>query len=704
MNSFWSQIPFLRLLLPFLAGILVQTYIQSNSYKTIIGALLFAVLGLVIYSSNKVKIKYRYSWTYGLIFYPCFFMLGVFLVYINTAVNISSHVSKYKNLGAYVVRLSEPTLEKQNSIKVLVDISSAKTETEWKNVSGKLMLYLKKDSNSLKLKYGDEILIRTKIDTIKPPQNPGEFDYKQYLYFHNVYHQGYTSSENWISMGTNSGNSIIGLFYDLRDYLLNILSENGLKGDEYAVASALILGYEDKLDADVISAYSTTGALHVLSVSGLHVGIIYFVFNYLFSLLMPGKRLRFFKMISLLLLLWFYAGLTGFSPSVLRATTMFSFIVVAQLFNFYTNIFNTLAASCFMLLLYNPFLVMEVGFQLSFLAVWGIVFIQPKLYDLWKAPNIILDKIWAVTAVSIAAQLATFPLGLLYFHQFPNLFLVSNLIVIPVSTVVLYAGIVLFIVSGIDFAAYWVSKLLHYTVLFLNESVKFMDRLPGALLDGISISIFESWLIYGMVLSGIYFFVNKTKNYFFLFLTLIIIVLAMQVGENYMEHKQSKIVFYSCPKSTAIDFISGKKNVFVADTVLLNNKSRMLFHVKHNWWNLGLSNTIKCALDAATTINTDHLLVRNNFYFFNNTTVLLLDSAPAFENMEDIKVDYLVVKNNFVMPKEKLDSTFNYAKIVVDGSNSNKSVKYWKKQFVNSPDKIYLLSEKGALEVNCNEF
>jgi competence protein ComEC len=446
------------------------------------------------------------------------------------------------------------------------------------------MCYFKKDSASKNIGYGDCLIIRTIFNEVKPPQNPAEFNYKRYLFLHNIYHQAYSPSRNWKVLNVCKGNPVIRFCHNLRKQLLSIFKENKIKGDELAVASAIVLGYKDYLDQDLISAYASSGALHVLAVSGLHVGIIYVVLN---SCLLFLDRTRYGKIIKVILLLfslWFYAIITGLSPSVLRASVMFSCIVVAQSLRFHTNIFNTLFVCCFILLVYNPYLIMEVGFQLSFLAVMGIISIQPWLYDRWMPNNWLLDKIWTIITVSIAAQAATFPLGLLYFHQFPNYFLFSNLIVIPMSFLILCGGFVLFVLGRIPVIGMGVAKVYSWLVLSLNESVRLIEHLPGSIVEGISISVLETWLIYLAIICFMLLVHYHSIKYFYAASTILIFLFLLQVQEHIIQKKQRVFVVYNIPNVVAYDFIWGNKNMFMADSTLIKDKNRMLFHVKHNWW------------------------------------------------------------------------------------------------------------------------
>ena len=424
--------------------------------------------------------------------------------------------------------------------------------------------------------------------------------------------------------------------------------------------------------------------------------ISYLIYCFLFSI--KEKRGNIIKTFLLLFIVWFYATLSGLSPSVLRSAAMFTFIIIAKGFKFNTDIFNTLAVSCFVLLLYDPYLIMEVGFQLSFLAVFGIVFLQPKLYELWQPKNKIMDWIWTLTAVSLAAQLATFPLGLLYFHQFPNLFLFSNLVVIPVSTVVLYLGVLLFFVSKIIFVGAFVAKLLYWSVYLLNGSVEFMEKLPYAIIQGISISIVETWLIYLMTGFLTAFFFNRKRKYILYFLSTIIVILAVQVQQNYVELHQQRIVIYNAPRSTAIDLISGKQTIFIADSSFINNKSRMLFHVKHNWWDSGIDEQRLLARKDEFVYHNKSVFVKDNFILFCNKRIVFVDTSLSLRSVpsKKIKVDYLIVSGGPKYKMEKLLSVFDPGKIIFDSSNPSWKVKCWEEECKKFSKSCYDVTSKGA--------
>ncbi|MES2394746.1 MAG: ComEC/Rec2 family competence protein [Bacteroidota bacterium] len=700
--NLWNQAPFIRLLLPFLTGIITAVYFPFQlAYSLYIILIVAIIIGLLILVP-KLTISYRNSWWFGLIVNSALFIFSYHLTILNTEKFAADHFSKTINSSHYVYsKLTEPYLEKEKSLKVVVEVLEVKHGEKWKIASGKAMVYFKKDSHSLKLKYGDEIVMKLDFKEVPPPQNPGEFNYKRFLAFHNVYHQAYVKNSDWVYNGKNSGNILMRYSINLRDALLNVLKANHLYGDEFAVGSALLLGCVDKLDADIISAYSSTGALHVLSVSGLHVAIVYVIFNWLLSFFNKIKYGNIIKAILLILLLWFYAALTGLSPSVLRAATMFSFIIIAKAYDRYTNIYNTLAASAFLLLLIDPFLIMEVGFQLSYLAVIGIVYIQPKIYNWFEVKNWLLDQVWTITSVSIAAQIATFPLGLHYFHQFPNYFLLSNLIVIPISTAIIYLGIALFAFAKVSMVAGYLAMGFGWCVWLLNQSVLIIEKWPYALLHSISISVMETWLLYGLIILFFFYFANRKFNYLIIALTFAIAILCSQLIEQHQQSQQKSFIIYNIPKTSAMDFISAKRNVLLTDTAFANNKSGLLFRVKHNWWDLGISNNTI----ISGNFKTNDLIINNNFIQFYEKRIAIINAKGIIKNtkslpLKPLSIDYLVISKNPYLNFSEIEKQYKTKIIIFDSSNSEYNISKWKSECNRIKQSYYSVMDSGAFVVN----
>ncbi|MBA3704335.1 MAG: ComEC family competence protein [Bacteroidetes bacterium] len=698
----WNQAPLVRLILPFLTGIIVAVClpVQFKYVLQFIFVLVLILSAIIIFP--KLNISYKNSWWFGLLINSTLFCSSYQLTISKTEKLAADHFSKFTDNTTFVyAKLTEPYHEKTNSLKVVMQIIAVKQNNEWKHSSGKAMVYLKKDTKALQLKYGDELILKANFKEIPPAQNPGEFDYKSFLAFHNIFHQAYLKSNDWTYSGDNSGNPIIKCCISLRNNLLNTFRANHLQGEEFAVGAALLLGYVDQLDADIISSYANTGALHILSVSGLHVAIIYVVFNWLLFFFDKIKYGNIIKAILLILFLWFYAALTGLSPSVLRAAAMFSFIVIAKSFNRHTNIYNTLAASAFLLLTINPYLIMDVGFQLSYIAVLGIVYIYPKIYNWFEIHNSILNQIWAVTVVSIAAQIATFPLGLYYFHQFPNYFLLTNFIVIPVSTLIIYTGIALLALAKVSIAVIYLAQGFSYAVWFLNESVRTIEKWPYSLAQGISITLMETCLIYTLIILLFYYFSKRKSHYLMYALSIAVIILCMQIKEQSQQYQQKKLVIYNIPKTYAIDFISSKRNVLLTDSILAKNESSLLYHIKHYWWNLGLNET----KIISENIQTKNLNIRNNFILFFNTRILIVSDLTILKkalatSLKPLILDYIIISKNPILHIQDVLKTAQTNKIIFDSSNSDYNISKWKNECALLKQSYYSVKDEGALVVD----
>jgi competence protein ComEC len=617
--NIWNNIPFARFLIAFLAGIIAAINVPILS--TFNATLLLVPFFLYYLFYKKYKLNYKLRYFKGIPIILFFILFGMKLVMLHTQILYANHFSKTSQ-EYFLVKIAEPPKNKANTLKIIGEVVQVKSQNVWTKTTGKLLIYIAKDANAINLNYGDILLCKAKIATTPPPKNPFEFNYKKYLAFHQINHQTYLNSRNWLKTGEQDYNKIMAFSYELRNYLLRIISNSKIAGDEYAIGSALILGYEDDLSNQIISTFAATGALHVLSVSGLHVGIIFLVINFLLKFLGESKTARISALIISLIGLWIYALITGLSPSVWRAAAMFSLISIGKFYKKDVSTFNIVACSAFILLCINPFMITEVGFQLSYLAVIGIVSLHQKFYSLITVKNKVLDNVWSITSVSFAAQLVTFPLGLLYFHQFPNYFLFSNLIVIPLSTLILYGGILLLAVAKIPIAGAFIANLLNLLLWLLKNTVALFEHLPYAIVEGISISTFETFIIYGILILVYCFWLYRKMIYIQLSLALGILFCSFQITEKVAQKRQEKIVIYAINKHFAVDFISGEHNVFIADSVLINDKDKLRFHLLPNWINLGVSHTNSFKVENNIDLSNRFMRSQGNYLFYKNKTIL----------------------------------------------------------------------------------
>ena len=696
----WNQLPLFRLLIPFVAGILIEIF---NPLKIEIVEIVFIIFILIVCLFTFLKSlsrKYKTRWIYGLSLNVAMIFLGVLLVFANTEKNNPHFFVNAGEAKEYIGVLDDQLHIKNNAFKTLMRIRSVKLKNnQWKDVSGNVLVYLSMDETSTSLKYGDAIIFSAVPREVELPKNPEEFNYKRFLTFHNVYHQVYLAKNKWSKLNFNDGNIWLKYSYDLRDKLVDIFRTKIIRSREVSVASALVLGYVDEIDAELINAYSSAGALHVLSVSGMHVGIIFIVFNGMLVWMDKNKWLRHLKFIILLSFIWFYAMLTGFSPSVLRSALMISFVIIGTWQNSNSNIYNTLIISVFLLLVYNPYLITEVGFQLSYFAVFGIVFINPMILRWYEPSGWFVHQVWQIISVSMSAQLMTFPLALLYFHQFPNLFFISNLVVIPLSTAIIYLCILLLFVASITGISFYLSVTCFGLLYTLNGVVLFVEQVPYSILKEISISVFETWIIYLSMSTAIFFILYKRPVYLQLTLLLFVILLAGQVEESIKIKNQKKFIVYDIPNESAYDFIGGKENYFIADSSLINDQSKMMFHILHNRWSLGIEQTQNITGEK-NNLTTKNIFIKNNFIQFYSKKIFIARNKIQQLNTqmsEKIRVDYLIVAGKNYSEVKKLLSYFDIKLLIIDSSVSSWNAARIAKECKELKVNYYSVPDNGAL-------
>ena len=392
------------------------------------------------------------------------------------------------------------------------------------------LLYFPKDSVAATLRRGDELLVHT---TLSPPMNngnPDEFNYVRFLRQRGGSGTAYVPAGHWQVVGHDSVRTWKQAALDCRDEVVRLYRRLGFKGDELAVLSALTVGDQDELSDDIVETYSVSGASHVLALSGLHIGFLYALFWFLFSLAWRHCRwLKFWLVALIVVLLW-----------------VFAFIL--QLEKLLT--LNTLAATAFLMLLWHPFWLFDVGFQLSFLAVVAIVLIQPKLYALWKVDNRVLRYVWGLATVSVSAQLATAPLVLLYFSRFSTHFLLTNLWVVPVSSLLMYAAVVLLALTPFPAVQQLFAVGVERLVWLQNRVLQLIEDFPYSSIDNVWVDKWEALLFYVLIGAVCTMYVKHTARSVFCALSVLLVLVSWHAIDVWHAAPQRSLYFYNvrgCP-------------------------------------------------------------------------------------------------------------------------------------------------------------
>ena len=702
----FHQIPIVRLIIPFITGIIFQiqfSLVLQYCFQIIIA---LSFLYLILIKIKKLNRSYNIRWIFGIVICLILFFIGVEVVILQNKKLLKANANEKGLVIATVIKQPE---EKPKSIKLIVEVNSIKDKSQWVNTSGKAIVYLQKDSSSNKIKFGNKLMFNSILSDIKNSGNPDEFDYRKYLAFHLISRQTYIKSKNWKILSEDKGNKIFLYSAKLRNYLLSIYKKNNITDKEFSVLSALTLGYKNKLDEQTKKSYSSSGAMHILAVSGLHVGIIYFIISHLLTFLNKKTITHIIKTILIIIILWTYALLTGLSASVMRSTTMFMFVAISGPMKRYTNIYNTIAASALLLLCINPFYIYDVGFQLSYLAVTGIVFFYNKIYSIFEIHNFFIDKIWSLTSVSIAAQLSTFPIALFYFHIFPNYFLLTNMIVIPFATLLIYLAILLFVFSPFNSIALIIAKILSFSVKTLNYSVSFIEQLPYSTTNNIYIDDYQTILLYLIIILTTSFFIIRKSKYLQLALVSVIVFLSINIYHTYNLNKQKKFIVYNIRNVSAYNFIKGKKNIFITNIDENSYKKKIKNQIVNNWLKLGLKNERLFNINNSNIdknkfehINKNDFFYKHKFINFMGKRFLIVNNDIYKNNKlnKKIRIDYLILSNNVNFSIYDIITKFDVKQIILDSSNSLWKNKIWKKDCNLYNINCHSVSDLGAYQVN----
>ncbi len=468
--------PMVRIVLPFIAGLVVARYlILSVPLAWALMGLCFATWTFLAYT----KQRYGLRWLTGASVAMSLLAFGILWQRLHETSAREDHVGALAN-GAtgWEVKVMEVASENERTLRAWTEVQAAVVRDSIVPASGRLLLTVMKDSLRAALAVGDRLLIQGAAEPIDRLPDPGGFDLRQWASTHGAAHECFAATDHWTVIGNARG--WLSVFDGARAQVAGWLRDSGLPDRERGLVKALLLGARDELDPDQRTAFVRSGTVHVLAVSGTHVGIIYLAVIWALTFLGKKKRGRHIRGLIALLVLWSYAGLTGFAPSVLRATVMFSLFTIAETVRWQAGSLSNLAASAFLLLLWDPSMLGQLGFQLSFLAVLGIVVCHRPITLLWAPPNAVMGFFWSLVVVSLAAQAFTLPLCLYMFHAFPVWFLPANMVVVGVVGLAVYGGILLVVLHAVPVLGPILSTLLKWLLLGLGGASAFFAGLPGA--------------------------------------------------------------------------------------------------------------------------------------------------------------------------------------------------------------------------------
>lgn len=654
-------------------GIIISKYLDLGIFISLIASVVLTSITVLLYflcKKNNSLVT-----VFGISTLLSFIAIGIFVTNVNEDLRKHSHFSSVlsettskQNITFRIRELLKPNAFNQ---RYYVDILQIENTV----VTGKALLNIKKDSLNTILPIDAVYFSKAKLNALQTPLNPDQFNYKNYLAKQQVYFQLYETHQTLLQLDHQT-RTVFGFAAKFRNLINSKLKPYNYTEDQLSIINALLLGQRQHITKLVYDNYTNAGAIHILAVSGLHVGIILLILNFIFKPLERLKKGLLIKTSIILILLWIYALIAGGSASIIRATTMFSIVAIGMNLKRPTNIYNTLAISVFILLLVKPNFLFDVGFQLSYAAVIAIVSFQPILERLWSPKYLLSKKLWQTLTVTVAAQFGIIPISLYYFHQFPSLFWLSNLVVIPFLGIILGFGILIIVLSLFGMPKTIVSDSFGLVIDWMNHFFGWISNQENFLITDIPFTITQVIVSYLIILCAYKMF--QLKNHRWVALTLLSVIM-LQVTYSYN--------FYSTKGDTLIVFHKGRNT-------LLGQKHNNTLAVFSNLKSAENNSIIK-SYAVKNNIKTIPSQPLQAIYKLKNKHLLIVDSLGVY-NLKGLKVDFVLLTQS---PKVNLDRLIDSLKpkvIIADGNNYKSYVKQWSNTCKKQKLPFYHTGKTGA--------
>ena len=664
MKKYSYYIP-LQFLLFLVFGIVLQSQFNFWILDSHVELLLFIFLLFSFWIASRKKRIF--------VGFFMFFVVGMSRSYhIDDQVQPKYFANHLESHSSIVLRLDKRLNPTKNHLRFEADV----IQVNQIGTVGKLVVSIFKDTTSQF--FIDEVIVTNQVPKkIQQPLNPYQFDYRKYMANHGVHYQLYLSGNDFIKLN-GIRNSIYGIADQIRMRVSSKLENKDFSEVSFGLLNALVLGRRGELSKEVIDDFKNAGAIHILAISGLHIGIILLLLNFVFK---PLEYLQFgklLKLILILLLLWFFGLIAGLSPSIIRSITMFSFVAFGIIFKKSGSILYSIITSMLILLLMNPNYLFEVGFQLSYLAVFGIVLLQPRIYKWYTSRFTIIDYFWKLVSVSLAAQVFVLPISLYYFHQFPGLFWLTNLLIIPVLGILLMLGILSVLLSSIDLLPEYFVFLFDKLLIGLSTIVKWIADFEQFIVDNLNISFFEMTLCYVILFGSIFLMINRNLKYGFIVLFGIVSLQLHSIYSMMMSSQKNEFVIFHQTKASVLIKRVGKQGI------LYQASNQDLSHI----------NVYKDYLreEKIKTISKDSI---PGIIAFKNQSILIVDSLGIFQ-IRNLQNPIILLTHSPKMNLDRLIQTVYPKEIIADGSNYPSFIERWESSASENKIPFHFTGRDGA--------
>jgi len=580
-----------------------------------------------------------------------FFFLGFSL-----DVNLR-YIPKPLTSNEYYAVLDEFPIEKGKSYKAVIRLLDPKI---------KVLAYFEKSEELAYVTPGSLLYFKGRPELIINQGNPFEFDYRLYSIRNKIGHRIFLKSNSYHFLHSLKILNLQDRALILRDKLLARLSQNGVKGETFHVISAITFGARDNLDPETTQSFIKTGTIHVLAVSGGNVVVIFILLDFLFRFLKKHRVGILLHTLCLVAGIWGYALITGLSPSVLRASVMFTFIVVGNNISRRPNVYNSLAASAFILLCINPAILYDVGFQLSYAAVFAIVILQPFFYKIFYFKYWIVNQIWVYLTVSVAAQIGTLPFSLFYFHQFPSYFWLTNMLVVPLVMILLYFTLLVIAIGPyIPYIGLLMGHILNWICDKMLEFLQYIEKLPFAVIENLYYSAV------GLALTTIFlillttFIIYKKGEIALLALVSLTMLLLINNKSLYNALSRKEVIVFNIPGKTLLAFTNGRATTWLANEKPEQFKDMRYFTKPYEGYRMIKNTALICLSDSSFQSNNSLNLKKNFLNYLGLKIHLLNNKEIKNQSVEGFpRSDIILLTENSVQLSSYLHYTSYVAPII----------------------------------------
>lgn len=682
-SVFFNRTPLLRFVIALIIGIAIGGHIEIALRSLLFVMLFFLLLFFVCIVWFRKQASYKWRFVPGIVFVLTVVAVGMFYIHLRKPVVLDSNAK-----SDIVVKIISGLGETPKSLKYDVELLSGQDSAFSHFIGRKGRIYLSKDKLDQDPLPGDIWLFSGQLMPFESPRTPFMFDYSDYLKKNRISFQFVSYSGSCHYLKTIQSFDLFVFCSKIKQQLMQLFTDYGMGLEERAVLNALFLGDKSELSFDQKEQFAAAGAMHLLAVSGLHVGIIYLLAGFLLNAC-GLRRKRLVKVICIILLLWGYAILTGLSPSVLRASIMFSMMEVGHLLKRRMTIFNVISASLLIILLLDPLAIYSIGFWLSHVAVVSIILFYPLINNWFTFQFIPFKWIWSLFSLSIAAQVGTFPLGIAIFHEFPVYFIISNLLLIPIVAPILILAILSVMFQFSSFMTKMLIGCLSDLLQFLNHSVEWIEELPNSLWSHLYMDWYQVTLIY----LGLLFILMYRESFqirYIRYQVWVVLLIGFSFQINHWSKPNQLLVVAHMRGKPVVNVINHDSNVVYANKdISIRN---IEYHLKGVWsfYNAPVNFEV-ISNDSVSDLPVifDHWGARSVLFVRKDV------EWPS--NKLSHSINWIIFDHVPMQSVDELALIIDFDKIIVPGGSKKDGKSRWLQENSHHAEKIYLLEENGAL-------